>query len=93
MKYMLMMHAPGKDPYEIMTWPKQALDAHAAFMRRLNQQLAAAGELAGVAGLAGEASMAPGRDGEPLRMPIEVREVMLAIDPADRANAANHADR
>ena len=127
MKYILMMHAPG-GPYEIMTkWPKRALEAHGAFMSRLNQKLTDAGELAGGAGLVGpdkakrvradanglpitdgvfpeskeflagywivdvptperayaiaaEASTAPGPDGEPLRMPIEVREVMFAIE-------------
>ena len=31
--------------------------------------------------LAAEASMAPGPGGEPLRMSIEVRQVMFAIDP------------
>ena len=130
MKYMLMMSVPGGGPYQILSWPKQALDAHAAFMNRLNRKLADAGELVGVAGLTGpdqaklvraganaepvtdgvfaeakeflagywmvdvetperahaiaaEASMAPGPDGEPLRMPIEVRKVMFAIDSDD----------
>jgi hypothetical protein len=32
--------------------------------------------------LAAEASMAPGPGGAPLRMPIEVRQVMFEIDPA-----------
>ena len=32
--------------------------------------------------IAAEASMAPGPGGEPLRMAIEVREVMFAVDPA-----------
>ena len=31
--------------------------------------------------IAAEASMAPGPGGEPLRMPLEVRQVMFAIDP------------
>jgi hypothetical protein len=51
MKYLLMMNAPGNGPYEIMKWPSQDLEAHAAFMRRFNKKLADAGELAGGAGL------------------------------------------
>jgi len=127
MKYMLMMNAPG-GPYEIMTWPKQDLDAHTAFMKAFNQKLRAAGELGGGAGLispdqaklvragakgepitdgvfpeakeflagywlievetperayqiAAEASLAPGPGGRPLHTPIEVRQVMFAIEP------------
>ena len=129
MKYMLLMNAPGGGPYEIMSWSKQDLEAHMAFMRRFNDKLRAEGELVGGAGLDGpdqaklvragakgepitdgvfpetkeflagywivdveaperahqiaaEASMAPGPGGEPLRMPIEVRQVMFEIDPA-----------
>lgn len=127
MKYMLMMNAPG-GPYQIMKWSKPDLEAHMAFMRRLNKKLADAGELVGGEGLsspdqaklvragangepitdgvfpetkeflagywivdvetperayqiAAEASMAPGPGGQPLRMPLEVRQVMFAIDP------------
>ncbi|KAB2910524.1 MAG: hypothetical protein F9K40_02390 [Kofleriaceae bacterium] len=51
MKYMLLMHAPG-GPYEILTkWAKPDLEAHGAFMNRLNAKLAEAGELVAVAGL------------------------------------------
>ena len=129
MKYMLMMNAPGRGPYEILKWPKPDLDAHMAFMQRFNKKLTDAGELVGCAGLsapdqaklvraganaepitdgvfpeskeflagywivdvetparahqlAAEASMAPGPGGVPLRMAIEVREVMFEIDPA-----------
>jgi hypothetical protein len=127
MKYMLMMNAPG-GPYKILSWPKPDLEAHSAFMRRLNEKLTGAGELVAAAGLtapdqaklvrgganaepitdgvfpeakeflagywivevetperayqiAAEASMAPGPGGEPLHTPIEVRELMFAIDP------------
>jgi hypothetical protein len=127
MKYMLMMNAPG-GPYQIMKWPKEALEAHMAFMRHLNKKLAGAGELVSGEGLSGpdqaklvragangepttdgvfpeskeflagywivdvdtperayqiaaEVSLAPGPGGEPLRMPVEVRQVMFAIDP------------
>jgi len=128
MKYLLMMNAPGKGPYEIMSWSKQDLEAHMAFMRGLNDKLRKTGELVGGAGLTGpeqaklvragdrgepitdgvfpeakeflagfwivdvetperayeiaaDASMAPGPGGEPLRMSLEVRQVMFDIDP------------
>lgn len=32
MKYMMMMNAPGKTPYQIFTWPKADIEAHIAFM-------------------------------------------------------------
>lgn len=123
MKYMLMMNAPGKTPYEIFSWPKSDIEAHIAFMRGFASKLSANGELVAAEGLAApdqaklvrggpngepvtdgifpetkeflvgywiidvesperaydiaaEASMAPGRGGEPLHLPIEVRQVM-----------------
>ena len=51
MKYMLLMNVPA-GPYEILTtWAKPDLEAHAAFMNRLNAKLEKAGELVAVAGL------------------------------------------
>ena len=123
MKYMLMMNAPGKGPYQIASWPKQDIEAHIGFMRHFAAKLSADGELVAAEGLAGPdqarlvrggpggepvtdgvfpdtkeflvgywiidvdsperayevaaaASMAPGRGGVPLRMAIEVRQVM-----------------
>jgi hypothetical protein len=123
MKYMLMMNAPGKGPYQIASWAKQDIEAHIAFMREFATKLAAEGELVAAEGLAGPdearlvrggpngepvtdgifpetkeflvgywivdvdsperayevaaaASMAPGAGGVPLRMGIEVRQVM-----------------
>lgn len=123
MKYLLMMHSPGKGPYQIFDWPKKDIQAHIAFMGTFAQKLAAAGELVAAEGLAGpdeaklvraggdgepvtdgvfpeskeflvgywivdvdsperayaiaaEASAAPGPGGVPLRMAIEVRQVM-----------------
>jgi hypothetical protein len=122
MKYILMMNtlkagATGLD------WPKAALQEHIAFMKSLNRDLTAAGELVSAEGLAfpdqakqvragkngqpitdgvfpeakeflagywivdvdsldracaiaAKASAAPGPDGAPLNMPIEVRQVM-----------------
>ena len=129
MKYMLMMNAPGKGPYQISDWPRKDIEAHIGFMRGFAQKLASNGELVAAEGLAGpdqakivrggtngepvtdgvfpetkeflvgywivdvesperalavaaEASMAPGPGGAPLRMPIEVRQVMSG-PPAD----------
>ncbi|MEZ5285201.1 MAG: YciI family protein [Vicinamibacterales bacterium] len=134
MKYMLMMHVPGQGPYAIMSWPKEDIQAHIAFMIDLNRRLSASGELVGAEGLAfpdqarivragdggepvtdgvfpetkeflvgywivdvesperayaiaAEASSAPGQGGAPLRMPIEVRQVM-AGPPSDETPGA-----
>jgi hypothetical protein len=123
MKYMLMMNAPGKGPYQISSWPRKDMEAHIGFMRSFATKLANNGELVSAEGLAGpdqaklvrggangepmtdgifpetkeflagywvidvdsverayavaaEASMAPGPGGQPLRLPIEVRQVM-----------------
>jgi hypothetical protein len=126
MKYMLMMNTPSGGPYQIAQWKKQDIEAHMAFMGRLNKKLSASGELAGAEGLSGpdqaklvrggangepvtdgvfpeskeflagfwivdvdsperayaiaaEASMAPGPGGEPLRLAIEVRQVLSGL--------------
>lgn len=123
MKYILMMNTPGGGPYQIARWPQHDIKAHIAFMKSLNQQLRASGELVAAEGLAGpdqakrvragddgkpitdgvfpetkeflagywivdvdgperayaiaaQASAAPGPGGAPLRMAIEVRQVM-----------------
>jgi hypothetical protein len=123
MKYMLMMNAAGRTPYQIATWPKPDIEAHIAFMMDFARRLSANGELVSAEGLgspdqavlvrggpsgepvtdgvfpeskeflvgywiidvdsperayavAAEASMAPGRGGAPLHLPIEVRQVM-----------------
>ena len=130
MKFILMMNTPAGGEYQIMQWPKQAIEAHIGFMIQFSQKLAAAGELVGAEGLAppshgklvratedgkpdtdgafaetkeflagywivqvpsaerayqiaAEASQAPGVDGKPLRMAIEVREVMSGPPPQD----------
>ncbi|HEY4368817.1 MAG TPA: YciI family protein [Steroidobacteraceae bacterium] len=123
MKYILMMNTPRGGEYQIMSWPKQDIEAHIGFMIGFSKKLSAAGELVAAEGLAmpsqaklvragkdgkpvtdgifpeakeflagywivqvdsperayqiaAEASAAPGVGGEPLNMPIEVREVM-----------------
>ena len=70
MKFMLMMHTPaGTGDYQINDWSPEDFRAHMAFMHQFNQKLTAAGELAGVAGLAmpGEAKIVKaGKDGTPI---------------------------
>jgi hypothetical protein len=125
MKFVLMMHTPAGGEYQILSWPKKAIEAHVAFMMELNKKLGAAGELVDVVGLsspaqgklvkagkdgkpvtdgvfpeskeflagywivdvpnaerayqiAAEASQAPGIDGKPLYMSLEVRAIGVA---------------
>jgi hypothetical protein len=127
MRFMLMMHAPrGTGEYQISDWSPDDFKAHIAFLKQLNRDLTATGELVGAEGLAppgqakivradrsgaaavtdgpfaetkeflvgywivdveneqrahaiaGRASTAPGPGGVPLRIPIEVRQVMSA---------------
>jgi hypothetical protein len=69
MKYMLMMNAPGKGPYQIGSWPKQDIQAHIGHMIALNKKLRAAGELVGAEGLSGpdQAKLVrAGMDGAPV---------------------------
>jgi hypothetical protein len=125
---MLMMHAPAtSDPAQgIMSWKPEEIQAHIGFMKQLNAELKAAGELVGAEGLdfppkpkivkfrgngkptitdgpfaetkeflvgfwivdvadearaveiAAKASTAPGPGGQPVGIPIEVRQVMAA---------------
>ncbi len=69
MKYMLMMNTPSGGPYQIMSWPKEDLHAHIAFMKRFATKLQEAGELAAAEGLAGpdQAKLVrAGDDGKPV---------------------------
>jgi hypothetical protein len=53
MKYMLMMNAPrGTGDYQVTNWAPEELEAHIAFMHRLNKELTETGELVGAEGLA-----------------------------------------
>jgi hypothetical protein len=69
MKFMLMMHAPrGTGEYAVSQWKPEELQAHVAFMHKLNRDLTAAGELAGAEGLAspGDARIVrAGKNGAP----------------------------
>jgi hypothetical protein len=53
MRFMLMMHAPrGTGEYQISDWSPDDFKAHIAFMKQLNRDLTATGELVGAEGLA-----------------------------------------
>ena len=71
MRYILMMNAPrGAGDYQITSWAPKELEAHIAFMHRLNKELIESGELVGAEGLAspGEAKLvrASERGGPPI---------------------------
>jgi hypothetical protein len=95
MKYMLMMNAPGKTPYQIFSWPKQDIEAHIAFMRSFAKKLAAEGELVSAEGLAGPDQarlVRGGANGEPVTDGIfpETKEFlvgfwMIDVDSTERA--------
>lgn len=53
MKFMLMMHAPrGTGDHPVGSWKPEELRAHIQFMKDLNKELRAAGELTSAEGLA-----------------------------------------
>lgn len=53
MKYILMMHSPGRGAYQLPSWPPEDIRAHMAFMEKFAAELRAAGQLVGAEGLAG----------------------------------------
>ncbi|MGE0815984.1 MAG: YciI family protein [Vicinamibacterales bacterium] len=95
MKYMLMMHAPGTTPYQILDWPKADLEAHIAFMRDFAGRLGAGGELVAAEGLAGpdQAKLVRGgANGEPVTDGVfpETKEFLVGywiveVESAERA--------
>jgi hypothetical protein len=69
MKYMLMMNTPAGGEYQIMSWPKQDIEAHIAFMMEFARRLGASGELAAAEGLASPEQaklVRAGNDGKPI---------------------------
>jgi hypothetical protein len=67
MKYMLIMNTPRDGYTQYMNWPKQILEANAAFMQAFTTKLSAAGELVGAEGLASPEQarrVRAGRDGK-----------------------------
>ena len=97
MKYMLMMNAPGKTPYQIASWAKADIAAHIAFMREFATKLSANGELVAAEGLAGpdQATLVRGgANGEPVTDGVfpEAKEFLVGywivdVDSAERAYA------
>lgn len=95
MKYMLMMNTPRGGEYQIMSWPKQDIDAHIAFMIDFTRKLVAAGELVGAEGLAmpSQAKLVrAGKDGTPVTDGVfpETKEFLagywiVQVDSAERA--------
>jgi hypothetical protein len=71
-KFMLMMHAPraGWKDAGVGTWPPADIQAHIAFMLRLNKELTESGELVDAQGLAlpedARVVRAAPKNGEPL---------------------------
>jgi hypothetical protein len=69
MKFMLMMNAPrGKGDWAVLNWPPEDLKAHINFMKALDRELRAAGELVGAEGLAAPSQarvVRAGRNGAP----------------------------
>lgn len=98
MKYMLMMHAPrGTGDWQVLDWKPEDLHAHIGFMRTLNEELTAAGELVGAEGLAppGEARIVranPGGQPAVTDGPFAESKEFLAgfwiveVESADRAH-------
>jgi hypothetical protein len=97
MKYMLMMNAPGKGPYQIASWPEKDIKAHIGFMIDFSKKLAAAGELVGAEGLGGPEQaklVRAGADGQPVTDGVfpETKEFLAGywivdVDSPDRAYA------
>ncbi len=97
MKFLLMMHAPrGTGDWDLFSWSKKDLDAHLRFLTELNRELEAAGELAGILGLAPPAEarvVRAGSDGNPVVSdgPFPESKEFLAgywivdVDSAERA--------
>jgi hypothetical protein len=97
MKYLLMMHHPGKGPYALMSWPKEDLMRHIGFMKDFAKKLTKQGELIAAEGLAGPDQarrVRAGDDGKPITDGVfpETKEFivgywMIEVPSAERAYA------
>ena len=65
MKYMLLMNVPAGGPYQSSSWSPEELQAHLAFMRRLNAELKQSGELVAVEALSAPEQAKLVRAGQP----------------------------
>jgi hypothetical protein len=69
MKYMIMMNSPRDGYAQFMSWPKEVLEAHFAFMEEFGQKLRQSGELVSAEGLASPThakAVRVGKDGQPV---------------------------
>ncbi len=69
MKYMIMMNSPRDGYAQFLSWPKETLEAHFAFMEGFGQKLRESGELVSAEGLASPTeakAVRPGKDGKPV---------------------------
>lgn len=98
MKYMLMMNAPSPNgEWSVANWTQDELKAMVGFMKQLNRDLSAAGELVSAEGLAtpGQAKVVrAGKDGAPITDGVfpETKEFLagfwiIDVDSPDRAYA------
>ncbi len=93
MKFMLMMNTPQGGEYQIMSWPKQDIEAHIAFMRNFNQKLIAQGEFVEAQGLTSPAQaklVRAGKDGKPVTDGVfaESKEFLAGFWVVDVPSAA-----
>jgi hypothetical protein len=69
MKYMIMMNSPRDGYAQFMSWPKEILEAHFAFMEAFSQKLRKSGELVSAEGLAAPTqakAVRVGKDSKPV---------------------------
>lgn len=69
MKYMIMMNCPRDGYDQFMSWPKEVLEAHFAFMETFTEKLRTAGEFVLAEGLASPVqakAVRTGKDGKPV---------------------------
>lgn len=69
MRYMLIMNTPRDGYAQYMGWPKEILEANAAFMQSFTKRLAENGEFVSAAGLASPdraKRVRAGKDGKPI---------------------------
>lgn len=95
MKFLLMMNHPGKQPYQILSWPQADMKAHIGFMKQFATKLSKQGELVGAEGLASpdQAKLVrAGNDGRPVTDGVfpESKEFLVGywiiqVDSAQRA--------
>jgi hypothetical protein len=93
MKFMLMMNTPVGGEYQIMSWPKQDIEAHVAFMMDINKQLRDAGEMVACEGLSAPSQaklVRAGKDGKPVTDGVfpESKEYLAGFWIVDVASAA-----